>query len=548
MPASSLTGNAAGTRRFHVPWTWVRRAVQLAVLAAFLWLFRRTESDGADTIEAAANLLIRRDPLVGLSAILAGKQWIALLWPALITRALTVILGRFFCGWVCPLGTLLDAAHRLLPKRQTRANARWRVAKFFLLGVVLVAAGLGTQLIGFVNPFSILVRGMAVAVAPWLNRGVTAPFTWLYRNAPESVTGVSEPIYAFLKTTILPFQQNAFVWAGVSFALLAAVFALELVERRFWCRHLCPSGALMGLAARFALVRRLPGRVCGRCRSAADCAEFCRVGAFDSGQRLIVESCNLCLDCVDVCPSRVPRFGFRKSRVADAPMEQSRRLFLTSLASGVALPAVARVVGDGNRLPVGLVRPPGAGGERRFVDLCVRCGECMKVCPTNALQPALFESGVEGAFSPRLRAQRGYCEFTCTLCGQVCPTGALKRLTVAEKHTCVIGKAVFDKTRCLPFATGESCITCEEHCPLPEKAIRFGEVEMVTEKTGARVLVKQPFVVLSLCIGCGICENKCPVEGKRGIRVVREETVPPEVRREYEELERASPVGSHLHI
>mgnify|MGYP000885600598 FL=1 len=245
MPTASVTDDAAGARQFRVPWRWVRRAVQLAFLAAFLWLFRRTESDGTDHLQAAASLLFRLDPLVGLSAILAGKQWIALVWPALITLVLTVILGRFFCGWVCPLGTLLDATHRLLPERQTPAHPRWRVAKFFLLGVVLVASCLGTQLIGFVNPFSILVRGMAVAVDPWINRGVTAPFTWLYRNAPESVTGVSEPIYAFLKTTVLPFQQNAFVWAGVSFALLAAVFALELVERRFWCRHLCPSGALM---------------------------------------------------------------------------------------------------------------------------------------------------------------------------------------------------------------------------------------------------------------------------------------------------------------
>lgn len=546
MPTVPVSGDAIKTGRRGLPWKWVRRAVQIALLAVFLWLFRRTESDGTDTIQGAANLLFRLDPLVGLTAILAGKQWIALVWPAAITLALTVLLGRFFCGWICPLGTLLDAAHRLLPKRRTPANPRWRVAKFFVLGMVLVAAGLGTQLIGFVNPFSILVRGMAVAVDPWFNRGVTAPFTWLYRNAPESVTGVSEPIYGFLKTHVLPFQQHAFVWAAVSFGLLAAVFALELVERRFWCRNLCPSGALMGLVARFALLRRLPGRVCGRCRASADCDEFCRMGAFDTQSRFIAESCNLCLDCVDVCPSRVPRFSFRKMKPAPAPLEPSRRLFFASLASGIALPAVARIAGDGNRLPADLIRPPGAGDERQFLDLCVRCAECMKVCPTNALQPTLFESGVEGAFSPRLLAQRGYCEFNCTLCGQVCPTGALTRLSVVEKHTFVMGKAVFDKDRCIPFVTGESCITCEEHCPLPEKAIRFREVETLVKKTGERALVKQPFVVLSLCIGCGICENKCPVEGRRGIRVVRAATVPPEVRREYEELERAHPSSKRI--
>jgi len=529
------------TSPLRVPWKWLRRAVQLAFLVAFLWLFRQTESDGTGVIHHAANLLFRLDPLVGASAILAGKQFIALVWPALIPVALTLVLGRFFCGWVCPLGTLLDATHRLQPKRPTRPAPRGRAVKFFLLGVVLVSALCGLQLIGYVNPFSILVRGLAVAVDPWLNRGVTAPFTWLYKNAPESVTRLTEPVYEFLKAGVLPFQQNAFVGAGLSFALLAAVFALEWVERRFWCRNLCPSGALMGLMARRALLRRLPVRVCGRCKAASDCDEFCRMGAFDEQERLLPESCNLCLDCVSDCPSGVARFAFGKPTTAPAPLESSRRLFLASLATGVALPLVARAAGDGRRLPDDLIRPPGSREEREFLDLCVRCAECMKVCPTNALQPALWESGVEGAFSPRLMAERGYCEYNCTLCGQVCPTGAIRRLPVAEKQKFVMGKAVFDKDRCIPFAKGESCITCEEHCPLPEKAILFRETEVVVKKTGQRALVKQPFTVLSLCIGCGICETKCPVPGKRGVRVVRQETVPADVKKEYAELEKAHP-------
>ncbi len=527
--------------RGRAPWKWLRRAAQLVFLFAFLWLFRKTESDGISDIQIAANLLFRLDPLVGATAILAGKQIIALLWPALITIALTLVLGRFFCGWVCPLGTLLDATHRLLPKRDTPPRPRWRVAKFFLLGLVLVSALCGLQLIGYINPFSILVRGMAVAVDPWLSRGVTAPFTWLYRHAPESVTGVSEPVYEFLKNHALPFQQNAFVWSGVSFAILAAVFALELVERRFWCRNLCPSGALMGMLARLSLLRRLPPRVCGNCKATAACDEFCRMGAFNEEKKFIPESCNLCMDCQSDCPSRVSRFGFKKSTSAPAPMEPSRRLFIASLAAGIAVPVVARVTGGGNRLPADFIRPPGARDEQDFLNLCVRCGECMKACTTNALQPVLFESGLQGAFSPRLMARLGYCEYNCTLCGQVCPTGAIRRLQVAEKQKFVMGKAVFDKDRCIPFATGESCITCEEHCPLPEKAILFRETETVVKKTGQRAKVKQPFTVLSLCIGCGTCETKCPLEGNRGVRVEREETVPPAVKKEYSELQRTNP-------
>jgi formate hydrogenlyase subunit 6/NADH:ubiquinone oxidoreductase subunit I len=161
----------------------------------------------------------------------------------------------------------------------------------------------------------------------------------------------------------------------------------------------------------------------------------------------------------------------------------------------------------------------------------------MKVCTTNALQPVMFEASMTGAFSPRLVPRMGYCEYNCTLCGQVCPTGAIQKLPVTEKRKFVIGQAVFDKDICLPFAKGESCITCEEHCPLPEKAIRFKDVETVKKATGERVVVKQPFTVLRLCIGCGICVNKCPVEGAAGVKVVRADAVPAAVRKEYEQLE-----------
>jgi ferredoxin len=146
------------------------------------------------------------------------------------------------------------------------------------------------------------------------------------------------------------------------------------------------------------------------------------------------------------------------------------------VATGVALPAVARTANIAYRLPYDLIRPPGARPEHQFLDLCVRCGECMKVCTTNALQPVMFEAGMAGMFSPRLMPRTGYCEYNCTLCGQVCPTGAIPLLPVAEKQKQVMGLAVFDKKLCLPYAKGESCMTCEEHCP---------------------------FTVLEACIGCG---------------------------------------------
>lgn len=537
-----ILGDLFKLRMNGIPWTWLRRVMQLAMLALFLWLFRITESNGTADLNAAVNVVFRIDPLVAASAMLAGKQLIALLWPALVTAGLTLLLGRFFCGWICPLGTLLDGAHHLLPHRTMASGGRRRMVKFFLLGLVLVAALLGVQLIGFFNPFSILVRGLALAVDPMFTWTLTTPFTWLLHHAPESVTNISEPVYAWLKAHVLAFAQEQFVWSWVSLVILLAVFALELIERRFWCRNLCPTGALLGLLARFSVLNRLPLQVCPKCKAETNCGSSCRMGAFDEQGRLLPESCNLCMDCVDDCPANSARFRFKRSKPASIPFEPSRRLFLASVAAGVALPAVARGVGIAHRLPADLIRPPGTRPEQEFLDVCVRCGECMKVCTTNALQPVLFESGITGVLSPRLMPRMGYCEYNCTLCGQVCPTGAIRLLPLPEKQKVVIGLAVFDKDLCLPFAKGESCITCEEHCPLPEKAIRFKDVEVV-KKNGERVVVKQPFTVLGACIGCGVCVTECPLDGAAGVQIVRSDTVPRAVRQEYEKLESSVPAS-----
>jgi ferredoxin len=170
------------------------------------------------------------------------------------------------------------------------------------------------------------------------------------------------------------------------------------------------------------------------------------------------------------------------------------------------------------RVDPALIRPPGALPEREFLERCVRCGECMKVCLTHGLQPTLLEAGLEGLWTPRLVPRLGYCEYNCTLCGQVCPTQAIRRLPLEVKRRVRIGLAAIDTSRCLPYAFQTSCIVCEEHCPLPRKAIWFDEREVVT-RDGALRRVKQPKVAIDLCTGCGICETKCVVQDLPAIRV-----------------------------
>ena len=134
----------------------------------------------------------------------------------------------------------------------------------------------------------------------------------------------------------------------------------------------------------------------------------------------------------------------------------------------------------------------------------------MRACPTNGLQPALTEAGPEGIWTPMLVPKIGYCEYYCSLCTQVCPTGAIQKQTIEEKNKLKIGSAWVNKSRCIPYVLGKPCIVCEEHCPVSPKAIKLVEVE--TKLPDGKVAVqKAPVIDLELCTGCGICENKCPV-------------------------------------
>jgi ferredoxin len=198
------------------------------------------------------------------------------------------------------------------------------------------------------------------------------------------------------------------------------------------------------------------------------------------------------------------------------PLVPERRLLLGGMAGGLLLALPARFRSPEKE--VRLLRPPGVRNEDDFLKRCVRCGECMKVCLKNALYPAAYQAGLEGIYTPLVIPRLGYCEYNCTLCGQVCPTGAIPSLTVGAKRREVIGKAVFDKNQCLPFARRLDCIVCEEHCPIPEKAIRSRDMQ-VTGLDGRIRTVKEPYVVEEICNGCGICEKVCPLETKAGIEV-----------------------------
>ncbi|MFU8819804.1 MAG: 4Fe-4S binding protein [Desulfurivibrio sp.] len=505
---------------------------QWTFLFLFLFLFVETEGKGADELGWPVRLFLDFNPLILLTTLLSAHSAPIAFFLSLLLVLLTLVLGRVFCGWVCPFGTL----HNLVSLATGRDRSPVRhpalfKLKYLILIFVLAMAALGSQQAGLLDPIALLIRSLSVGVYPAFSYATSAFFDTIYHLELGGVSAVSEYIYALLRDTALPFQQPFFNQSLLIALLFFGLLALNLYERRFWCRYLCPLGALLGLLSRWSLLSREVAEGCTDCGA---CAGHCPGGAEPHGLPLqaapsparpwLKNECHACFNCDDLCPQRLIRFKLRLpgragSSPATAGPDLGRRRILGAAAAGLVTVPLLRVSRppEGRANPL-LIRPPGSTPEPEFLARCVKCGECMKVCLTGGLQPTLLEAGLEGLWTPMLIPRMGYCEYHCTLCGQVCPTGAIRRLEVAEKVTTKIGLAMFDRDRCLPWAYGRSCIVCEEVCPTPEKAIWFEEVEM-RDRDGGMVRVKRPHVDLELCIGCGICETLCPVTDKPAVRV-----------------------------
>ena len=487
------------------------RISQLFFLALFFFLFVTTDYRGKDEISVALNSFFRADALVLVSYLLSAKTFTILLLPGLLVFLSSMVLGRFFCGWMCPLGTILDLLAKRIHRSRPLAFLKGRL-KYYLLFTLLFGALFNMNLTGLLDPMGILTRFMTFSFYPLFGYLGKEGWVGLYRLLGDS-RDYLEPGYDFLKSYLLPFRDTFYPLAFVSLLFFLGVVALERFERRNWCRNLCPLGTLLGLLGRFSPFRRLPARLCADC---GDCRTTCPT-TFDE-EVFQKADCIRCLDCQRKCASGRVSFRLSLKRGKEALFSPGRRVFVTGLVSGlfVAHAFAPKTAARETRL----LRPPGVGDECEFLTKCVRCGECMKVCLRSALYPASLQAGLYGLYTPTLVPRLGYCEYNCSLCGQVCPTGAIPRLPLEQKKKAVIGRAVVDKNQCLPYARKMNCMVCEEHCPIPDKAIRFESVEEA-DYNGKKIVLKRPYVVDDLCNGCGICEYVCPLEEKGGIEVFK---------------------------
>jgi MauM/NapG family ferredoxin protein len=490
-----------------------QRLIQAITLGLFLCLLYLAAYPLVSTLRV--ELFLTMDPVVFAGTLISARTVVPALLLAVLILGLSFVMGRFFCSYICPMGTTIDMADRLVclgKNSRTRASPAWtaslRIVKYLVLCFVLGSALMGISLVFLASPLSLITRLYGLVIFP-----VAA---LLGDVGLKTIRGAGD----LLGITIFPYtsigvSRYDLQWLIVGIFIL--IFGFAVFSPRFWCRYICPAGALFALCSRKPLLRRVVDEKCIRC---GVCQSGCPMEAIpEDPLETRYRECIACLKCIKVCPVDAITFTYpgKERDSTQYGFSKDRRKLIqagifgagTALVSLTGLRRLNKTGDPGQLVPPALIRPPGAVPEADFLARCIRCGECMKACPTNTLQPIGLMTGFTALASPVITPQRGPCEPGCNVCGQVCPTGAVRALPASEKIWAKVGTAHILKHKCLAWEFDRECLICDEVCPFD--AVSLKKVNGLT--------VAAPFVDESKCNGCGFCEYYCPVISQKAIVV-----------------------------
>ncbi len=416
----------------------------------------------------------------------------------------TLIFGRVYCSVLCPLGVLQDIIswiHGKIGKRAKsrfsyRSNIAWLRISVLFLFVATIILGF-TNIALYLEPYSIFGR-----IAGSLFR----PAYVETNNLIASTQGPDS--YTFYGVTYY-LSAGAVTVAAVMLAIIAV---LAWIDGRIYCNTICPVGTILGYLSRFSWFK--PVIDTDKCIKCGSCARKCKSSCIDfKNESIDYSRCVACMDCIGSCSKNAISYRHQSRKSTDASVaDAGRRDFLTVtalLAGSAVLKAEEKNVDGGLAKIIDKVKPerrteitpPGSVGHDNFFKKCTACQLCISNCPNGVLCPS---SDPARFMQPEVSYERGYCRPECTRCSEACPTGAITLLDVAKKSSVQIGHAVWIKENCLPYTDGTSCGNCSRHCPT-------GAIIMIPSDSDNPRSPKIPAVNTELCIGCGACENLCPV-------------------------------------
>ena len=410
----------------------------------------------------------------------------------------TLIFGRVYCSFLCPLGMFQDiiiALSRkigLHKKHSFQRPCNW--LRYSILSLILVSVVLGSlSLINLLDPYSLIGRMITQIVEPIVNG--------IYNSAINLFKYFH--IYLFSKKTVyLPISVVAF-----TLAFLILIVSMSARYGRLYCNTLCPVGTLLGLISRTSLFKFVIDQ--NRCNECVRCAKVCKGGCIDAQNKTIDQSrCIGCFNCLADCPQSVVSYYPSWGKEGSGAWSPARRGFLIgSLAaagSGLLMfsSGIRNLLGVAHTSQSPPITPPGSVSLEHFTQACTACHLCVSACPTKVITPSFLAYGMAGLLQPLMNYQKSSCEYECNICGRVCPTGAILPLTLEEKKLTQIGKVELFQDKCLVYKENRNCGACGEFCP-----------------TQAIFSVKKNNILYpetddQYCIGCGICEKACPTTPK----------------------------------